>query len=450
LKRAILVSYEFPPRASAQALSAAKLAKGLAERGWEIEVVTVLDPPTKLLDGTLLRELPDEVRVNIAYSLEPTRLAQAYSRIAKGFDGREGKAPSGEQGGWQTHESARYYTSLPRWAVQLLKAFFLPDEKIGWMPWAVREGERIHRRRPVDVVIGDGPPYTSNSVGVRLARRLGLPCVAVLMDPVFGCYAFPPPTPMHALFMRRFERKLSAQCNLITIATEAMREDLVARVPEADDRVMVLCNGFDPEDFDKPRHASHDGFVISYVGAFQRSITPEVFLKALRSAAERDPGFGEDVKVRFVGPSYRPLRQTLSTLGLDAIVTETGLVSHEEAISYMRSSDILLLVLGPEPESRSILTTKLPEYLASGRPVLALVPPDGVAAETVRRCSAGEVVRPGDVEGAAQALLALHRRWTTGTLPSPDEKAVSEFSWAVQIDRLDSRMKSLRGGQRLS
>jgi glycosyltransferase involved in cell wall biosynthesis len=51
------------------------------------------------------------------------------------------------------------------------------------------------------------------------------------------------------------------------------------------------------------------------------------------------------------------------------------------------------------------------EYLAAGRPILAVVPPEGEAAELVRVTGAGVVVAPEDVDGIAAALGELERRW---------------------------------------
>jgi glycosyltransferase involved in cell wall biosynthesis len=64
------------------------------------------------------------------------------------------------------------------------------------------------------------------------------------------------------------------------------------------------------------------------------------------------------------------------------------------------------------------------EYLAAGRPILAVVPPDGAAAELVRETGAGLVVAPDDVAGIRDALRELHARHQNGGLPAvelPDD-----------------------------
>ena len=71
------------------------------------------------------------------------------------------------------------------------------------------------------------------------------------------------------------------------------------------------------------------------------------------------------------------------------------------------------------------------EYLAAERPILAVVPPDGAAAELIREADAGVVVAPDDVAGMAAALRSLHDRWRAGTL---DGAPLSE-EWRRKVAR---------------
>ena len=59
---------------------------------------------------------------------------------------------------------------------------------------------------------------------------------------------------------------------------------------------------------------------------------------------------------------------------------------------------------------------KIYEYLAAERPILAAVPPKGVAADLVRRADAGVVVPPDDVEALRTAINGLRARWQAGAL----------------------------------
>ncbi len=64
-----------------------------------------------------------------------------------------------------------------------------------------------------------------------------------------------------------------------------------------------------------------------------------------------------------------------------------------------------------------MLSGKVFEYIAAGRPILAAVPPDGAAADLIRETGAGIVAPPDDVDALRDALLELDRRFRDGGLP---------------------------------
>ncbi len=79
--------------------------------------------------------------------------------------------------------------------------------------------------------------------------------------------------------------------------------------------------------------------------------------------------------------------------------------SHEEAVSYLKDADWVVLLLGDLPNTRVIMHAKLGPYLASGTPILAVVPEDSYVAEVITACRVGVVVPPGEGAGAAIAKL---------------------------------------------
>ncbi len=92
-----------------------------------------------------------------------------------------------------------------------------------------------------------------------------------------------------------------------------------------------------------------------------------------------------------------------------------------------------------------MLSGKVFEYLAAERPILALVPPDGAAAELIRDAGAGVVVAPEDVEGIKAALRELHERWRAGTLDAPPlseewRRRVSRRTRVEELARLLERL----------
>jgi glycosyltransferase involved in cell wall biosynthesis len=152
------------------------------------------------------------------------------------------------------------------------------------------------------------------------------------------------------------------------------------------------------------------------------------------------------VTVRFVG-DFRPGdREFMERLGLADRVELIEYVPRRRSLALQRDSDALLLLI-PDAggRGRGILSGKVFEYLAAERPVLAVVPPDGAAAQLIRETGAGVVAAPADVAGIRDALLELHGRWRAGKLDgtplSPEWR--EQLSRAARVEDLADLLRSL-------
>lgn len=455
MRRILLISYEFPPKGGTQSRHAAQLAGGLAAAGWDVTALTVAHPPTSMLDRDLAASVAGRVTISRAYSLEPTRVVQwtrALKRLGRRIPGLDrpasGPPPSAAAPSAAGQSpSSRGYTSLSPRAIRTIQSTFFPDEKVGWAPWAVRRARALHRAAPFDAILSIGPPFTAHAVARTCAQRMRIPWLADLRDPMVGGYFFKPVTPLHAALWRRFERDVVGEAAHVTVATPMMRSELLGRHPLAAPRVTTIVNGFDPAEFEgegRARSTDGDGaarFVLSYVGSFQGSIRPDVFLGAAADLVAADGEFAGAAQIRFVGASDPATDAAVLASGLGDRVVQTGFLSRTLAIAEMRTADVLVLVLGPEPESRLILTSKLPEYLRAGGFILALVPEGGVASDLVRRYGHGAVVEPTDRGAVAREIATVFAGWKTGSLAVPDQSVVAEFDQT----RLTARIEGILG-----
>lgn len=115
-------------------------------------------------------------------------------------------------------------------------------------------------------------------------------------------------------------------------------------------------------------------------------------------------------------------------------------IPHAESLAKIADCDILLLVLADLPNSRAVLSIKLPQYLLLGRPLLAIVPDDCVVADIVRATKAGIVVPPGEgleyrLESALNKLIpTLARRRGIPVAPSWLSAQHLAERWAAVVD----------------
>jgi hypothetical protein len=78
----------------------------------------------------------------------------------------------------------------------------------------------------------------------------------------------------------------------------------------------------------------------------------------------------------------------------------------------MRAAGVLVLTVEPWSYAAGVVPGKTYEYLASGRPTLALVPADGDAAAVLRDARGGTVCAPGDADAIAAVLREHAAAWT--------------------------------------
>ena len=119
----------------------------------------------------------------------------------------------------------------------------------------------------------------------------------------------------------------------------------------------------------------------------------------------------------------------------DSYVVLHGHVSREKALEAQLSADLLLLLESPNPDARGVLTGKIFEYMASGKPILSI---------GSRKDSAiGEMIEGTGVGVVCEQDVAIIQRVIINTLngktedfftPKIDE--VLKFSRASQAKTL--------------
>ena len=203
---------------------------------------------------------------------------------------------------------------------------------------------------------------------------------------------------------------------------------------------MTIANGCDFDDFAGLEYHPGDRLRITHTGNFQGKRDPKPFFRALAESGL------EDVVVRFAGDVRAADREYAESLGLGDRIELLGYVSRRRSLELQRDSEALLLLI-PDSGGRGkgVLTGKIFEYLAAERPILAVVPPDGAAADLLRETGAGLVVAPDDVGAIRARLVELHRRWKDGSLAgtplSPEWR--ERLSRATRVEELADVLRTL-------
>ena len=403
--RLLIVTYYFPPSGGAGVQRTLKLTKYLRSHGVEPVVLTVEAGAYPSLDPTLEADVPPGVRVIRTRALDPFGLYGALTGRS-----REDAVAVGSVG-----EARSVGERLGLWARANV---FLPDARVGWVPFAAREARRLVRAGEVDAVLTSGPPHSTHLVGLRLRRLLssrGLPWVADFRDPWTGIN-FYDELPMSAAARaldRRLERRVLRSADAVVTVSPTWARELDAKGGLPAGTVRVIANGFDPDDVAGPAVApSRETFDLVYVGSLYGSRDPETLWRAVEALRAR--GRVPRLRIRLVGRVDDAVRSSLRDHGLSDAAHEIGVVPHAEAVRAMRGAALLFLSVEPVSNAAGILTGKLYEYLASGRPVLALGPVGADADQLLRRTGGGALFDRADAHGLAESLREQYAEWAQG------------------------------------
>ena len=383
--RVLLVTMYFPPAGGGGVARPLKLATHLPELGLETHVLAPDDPKWLARDDVL--DVPEQAHVHRARYVGP-----------------RGRLPAEELHGLDGVDR------LLKQAALFSRRLLVPDEFVSWGLTAIPAARRIVREEKIDVVLTTSPPASVNLIGAAVKQTTGVPWVADLRDSV----AANPDRRVDRLAVRIKEQGQALVARLV-----AGRADAVVTVADAISqemrelgaaRVETIPNGCDFDDFEGLEYHRGDRFRITHTGTFLGHRDPRPFLTALSGA-------GNDLVARFVGGLRSADSEFADGLGLGERVEVIPHVPRREALGLQRDSDVLLLLL-PEAggRGRTVPSGKIYEYLAAERPILAAVPPDGVAADLVREAGAGVVVAPDDVAALRSAITGLRARWQAGAL----------------------------------
>jgi glycosyltransferase involved in cell wall biosynthesis len=385
--KVLLVTLYFPPAGGGGVQRPLKVASHLPAHGIEMHVLAPDDPKWVHEDADL--PLPTQAWVHRARYVGPRG-----RRLADELHGRSG------------------IDLAVRRASTIGRRLLLPDENVTWNATAIPKAIQIVRSEGIDVVLTTSPPASVHLIGAAVKRATGVKWVADLRDSI----ALHAHRSAEGIGARAKQKARAGVAHLVArradaIVTAAESITVETRGLSPVGRLVTIPNGCDFDDFAGLEHEHGERFRITHAGSFFGKRDPKPFLRALAASGL------EDVTVRFLG-DFRPGdREAVHELGLDDRVELIPHVPRRESLRLQRESDVLLLLI-PEAggRGRGVLSGKVFEYIAAERPILAVVPPDGAAAQLVRDANVGIVAAPDDVEAIRDALVDLHARWRAGKL----------------------------------
>lgn len=408
----VVISYFFPPVGGVGVQRTLKFVTYLPRWGWDPVVVTPRDPGYALRDPSLIGEIPEGLQVRRSLSLEPARLVTMVRRLvrpqaAPGAPVEAARARTGKTTRERVGPAAALLHAGARLWSWAWRTVLFPDDAVAWLPFGLRSAVGAVRGASADAIYSSAPPVTAHLVAGLTKRLTGRPWVADFRDQWVGNPFAPPASGVRRRLERRTERWIVDHADAVVLATESIRDDMVIRYPDLADRFAWIPNGYDRAEMRNlpPVPEAPDGqFRLAYVGSLYRDRELSLFLAGVERLLDRRPDLQARLRLEFVGwlnvASRAVAASHASRLG--DVVSFVGQLPRREALARMVGADALLQIVD-HPAS---IGGKLMEYMAAGRPILA-VAPAGEARRLVDGLPGGRSadVDPDSIAGALERLL---------------------------------------------
>jgi len=406
MQKVLIVTYYWPPGSGAGVQRWLKFAKYLPQYGWEPVILTV-DPKFATypaIDESLNEDIPSELIVHKTSAVDYFRL---YNRD-------KSRIPSA---GFAQDDEKSLKGRISRF---IRGNFFLPDPRRGWNKPAFKKACELIEKENITRVITTSPPHSTQLIGLKIKKRYrSVLWITDLRDPWTDIYYYDKfsPTFISRAVDRSYEKNVLQKADRIITVGSSLRNIFEAKCPGIEKKTVIITNGYDAPDFAGSQPSDPEIFTISYIGTLSDDYPADTFLKVLGSFAET----GIKYKLRFVGKVSPAQKRLMNTLPDPEAVEFIPYTDHSQAINYMRSSSVLLLIIPDHKSSAGIITGKLFEYLASCRPVICLGPVNGDAAMILKETGHGICFDYRDSGGIYAYLKSAMEGNVTLSLSRPEE-----------------------------
>ncbi len=416
----LYISFYFPPLGGVASIRGLKNVKYLSKLGHQVDVLTVrprwMRHPR---DFALLDELPASVRVWRAFCPDANWLFKLLWGL-----------------------------KLGKLVDCLNQRLFRPGPQALWLPFAKLKLRRILRKNPAIkiAVISSGPP-AALFLGLWLKEKYQLPFICDFRDewtnnPERVNIDFPVKTQNRD---KADETRVLSACAGVSYLNILMRDNFfrhypfLSQIPSA-----IIPNGFDDSDFEAlPTASSPEVFRLVYSGSFYDRRQPDPLWQALLASIHEKKIDPAKFRVDIIGknsPAFVLGKYQQDPI-LKRIVNLHPFAPYKDSLAELMRASALLLYIPSGENTESVLTGKIFDYLRSEKPVLAIVPPQGLAANLLTEAGTGLIADYTDSAGISANLNKLYRMWETGKLA--EIQADTEFIQQFSRQKLALRMSKL-------
>lgn len=360
-------------------------------------IITVKNPSKKNIDNSLVKDIPPDIKVYKTASFEfrekqRSILLNAIKKLVK-------------------------------------KYILIPDDKIGWLFFAINASKKIIKFDNINIICTTSPPHSTHLIGLLLKKKYNCKWIADFRDPwtqSFMKKSFYKKNKKRHAIESLLEKKVISQADRVIVVSDTQKELLKEKFDVNSDKIVVINNGYDEEDFPKQIDSPvkrNSEFIITHVGRIYPGNSKNFFI-GVKKLIDENEIFKKKVKIKLVGIKSLEALAYIEKYHLSKYVIQKGFLVHKESINEMINSDLLLLMTG---DKKFWIPGKLYEYIRAKKPIL-VIGDRGDAAKIALKSGLGVFVSHMDISGIKSSINDCFERKEKGIILEADSQYIQLFN----------------------
>ena len=322
---------------------------------------------------------------------------------------------------------------------RFLKDYLVPDET-AWIRYMTSYVLR-RNTRVADIIYSRSVPFSAALLAMDLKKRLQVPWVMHLSDPWFDS-PYRKKTNKEKI-LENYEASCFEYADAIMVTTESMSSFYRNKYPNYAHKVSVSSNVM-PAAVNKNNITNkNEKLTLLYTGAMYGDRRPTTILKALLWLKENHPDVLNTITIVVIGNMTEEIKNEINFYGFEQI-TVLGRKRYAEVIEWQENADVLISIEpdGTSPLLKTFLPSKVLDYMASSKPILAITPKNS---ETWKLCEQGFgwQVKPEDSVGLGKLLVKLSSNHDSGKICYKPKNYLLEYTAAYNVQKLVKIMETL-------
>ena len=319
--------------------------------------------------------------------------------------------------------------------------FFIPDSRIGWNYFAFKKAKEIIKNNKIDYIITTGPPHSSHLIGQKIHNKYKLKWIVDLRDPWSELFY------LKSKFRFNFSKKINDRLEykvlenadaIITTVGDRYHKILSGKISNPN-KIHKIYNGYDKLNYDKIKEIKPSKYNIVFTGVLTKNHNYEIFHEVLK----------------ILSPSKQNLNMVFTLAGrIDKNITKVysdeielinkGYVDHDNAISIIKSSHLLINFNYKETEETDMISGKLIEYLASGTPIINFSNSAKESHEVLKLSPKSFNANINNVKPVVDFIKSEYNDWAEGNYKKQSLKNIDSLSRESLTKKLLKIIKGIK------